>query len=341
MKKSYPKVLSLLLTLTMVLVMMLSGCAAEQPAPPVEAASGTDKVDVSNEEYVWISCLSGFPLFVENDQVGLKKFGEEYGVKVTIAGPSEYDIAGTVKTIEEVIARKPAGIMVLGMESSLTGGINKIVEAGIPCVVVDADISTSKRQAFIGTDWYDVGIAHAEQMVKHTGGKGKVAVVYIKGAENMELALTGYKEYLKAYPDMTVVDAFNSESNPEVAARVTADILAAYPDIAGISGFDGATPGIGTALKEAGKAGKIAVTGMNVDAAQIGLLEEGVFNSLVGQKRQLFTYYGAKLLYDMNHSPATISKDDKALGVTNIPVNINTGIFIVDKDNVKAFKGEK
>jgi ABC-type sugar transport system substrate-binding protein len=301
----------------------------------------TAVAEEKEEEYVWISALSSFPMFVINDHVGLKQFGEEYGVKVTVAGPVEYDIAGQARTIEEVAARKPAGIMVLGLEPALKGAIDKAVDMGVPVVCIDADVKESKRFAFIGTDWYQVGITHARLMAEHTGGKGKVAAVVLIGPEIYVDCLRGYRETIAKYPDMEYVGEFQSEGNPEVAARVTADILSANPDIAGISGFDGATPGIGAALKEAGMGGKVIVTGMNVDPPQIKYLEDGVFHALVGQKRALFTYYGGKLLYDYNHSKVTITPNDPGVGLTNIPARVDTGLFVIDNNNVKAFKGEQ
>lgn len=300
----------------------------------------TPNVQAAEEEYVWISALSSYPMFVRNDHVGLKDFAEEYGVKVTFAGPTDYDIAGQARTIEEVAARKPAGILVLGLEPALKGAINKAMDMGVPVVTIDADVADSKRLAFIGTDWYQVGVTHARQIAKLIGNKGKVAAVVLFGPEIYVSCLEGYKKTLSEYPDIEYVGEFNSESNAEVAARVTANILAAHPDIAGISGFDGATPGIGAALKESGKAGKVKVTGMNVDPPQIKYLKEGVFNALVGQKRQLFTYYGAKLLYDYNHSKVSITPNDKAMGISNIPARLDTGLFVVDKDNVDLFSGK-
>jgi ABC-type sugar transport system substrate-binding protein len=282
------------------------------------------KVDVSEEEYVAIHALSSFPMFVANDHAALKQFAEEYGVKVTIAGPTEWDMDAHARTIEEVAARRPTGMIVYGFSPALKSAINKAVDAGIPVVCVDADVADSKRLAFVGTDWYRVGQTHAREMARLTGGKGKFAVIMIIG-----------------HPGMELVGVYNDNASVQEVAQITTDVLSAFPDITGISGFDGASPGIGAALKESGKRpGEIKVTAQDVEPPQIKYIEEGIFHILVGQKRKLFSYYGAKLLYDFVHSPVEITPNDDGVGVTNIPLSIDTGLFLITSDNVKAFKAE-
>lgn len=306
-----------------------------------EATSvAVEAVDVSNEEYVAVMALSSYPMFVDNDHVSLKQFGEEYGVKVTIAGPEEWDMDAFARTIEEVAARKPTAMIVYGFSPALKSAIDHAVDMGIPVVCADADVPDSKRLCFVGTNWYNVGKVHAREMARLTGGKGRVAVIMIVGMDIFQEALQGYQDELANYPDMELVDVFDDQSSVENVTKITSEILTAYPDIAGISGFDGASPGIGAAIKESGRAGDIKVTAQDVDPPQVKHLEDGVFHVLVGQKRKLFSYYSAKLLYDYIHSPVEVSVNDEGVGISSIPERVDTGIFLITPENVKAFKGE-
>ena len=48
----------------------------------------------------------------------------------------------------------------------------------MPVVCVDADVPGSKRLAFIGTDWYDLGVRQGEAMVRALRGRaGTVAML--------------------------------------------------------------------------------------------------------------------------------------------------------------------
>ena len=321
---------------------MLAGCSSgsAKTNTPASTTGGINQKSTANEEYVWISCDSSLPMFVDNDQAGLKQFGKDYGVKVEVVGPTDADTSACANTIDEVIAQKPAGIMIIGWDESLKNAVNKAVASGIPTVLVDSDLSDTNRACFVGTDWHNVGVAHAEQMVKYTKGKGKVAVEMILGAQNMNDALNGYKSVLAKYPQMQLVSTLDTKGDVSQATQDTSNLISAYPDLAGISNFDGSTPGVGPAIKSANKVGKIVCTGMNVDAPQIKLLQDGVFNALVGQKRALFTYYAGVVLYSMNHTNVKVTANDKAMGIDNVPQSIDTGLFVVDKNNVKDFAGK-
>lgn len=292
--------------------------------------TGTDK-----EEYVWIGTNINDPMFVNHDQKALLKFGEDFDVKVSIDGPGTYDIPGQIATIMEVIKRKPAGIMVLGMEASLVPAVNAAIEAGIPTITVDADLVKSKRMAHVGSDWFSIGVKQAEAMVKLVGGKGKVAMLGIGDADNMQQGFDGFRSVMADYTDIYIVGEYDDMSNQKEAKRITQELLQDYPDLVGIAGFDSNSgPGIGAAIKELNKVGEIIVTCVDVEPEHIALLKEGVIHKLIGQKRELFTYYGASLLYDYNHKFLKETADYFKNGVSYIPFTVDTGLIEVDINNV-------
>lgn len=294
----------------------------------------------SEEEYVWIATMTDHPMYVNHDQKALKQFSKDVGVKVTIEGPKEYDIPGQCAAIERVIARKPDGIMVLGMERGLVPMVNKAVEAGIPTITVDADLVESKRLAFVGSNWFNIGEKQAEAMVKLIGGKGKVAIMGIGGADNMEQGFAGFKSVIKDYPDIILLGEYDDMSDVSESKRITEELIRRHPDIAGIAGFDtNSGPGIGAAIKEADMIGKIKVTCVDIEPVHLRLVKEGVIQKLIGQKRELFTYYGARLLYDYNHATISLTVDDKKNGITPIPYIIDTGLIEVDINNVDNIIG--
>ena len=324
--------------------LILCACAGRSPAG-IHAVQGSDGnvQGAQKEEYVWIGTMIAHPMYVNNDQAALKQFAQDNKVQVTIAGPAEYDIPGQCAAIEEAVRRKPAGIMVLGMERGLIPAVNKAIEAGIPTITVDADLVESKRMAFVGSDWLNIGIKQAEAMVKLIGGKGKVAAIGIGQADNMNQGFDGFKSVLSKYADVVYLGEYDDMCNLDEAYRSTMLLLDKYPDIAGIAGFDvNSGPGIAKAVRERGLTGKVKVTCVDIEPMHLKLCKEGIIQKLVGQKRKLFTYYGARLLYDYNHATLKFSTDDKRLGITPIPYIIDTGLVEVDATNVELFlQGDK
>ncbi len=294
--------------------------------------------EIKNEEYVMITTAVSMPMYVNHDQATFKRWGKEKGVKVSILGPSDWDVPAQINTIEEVIGTKPTGLLINGTDAAITQAINRAVDAGIPVVVYDSDIPNSKRHAFLGTNWYEIGRMQGEEMVKLIGGKGKIAYMGILGLANMEDGFRGLLDVLAKYPDIEVVGKFDDKANMEEAAKITADLIAAYPDLSGLCGFDSNSgPGMALSVKEAGKAGKIKITTVDWEPEHLQLVKEGVIQLLAGQKRELFTWYGAEFLYDFVHQTNKLSSNDIRAGITNLPAVVNTGLIKITKENVGLF----
>src|SRR5688500_7432484 len=236
--------------------------ACELP-PRNEVATGLmqrnqiNPVNIENEEYVMVTTAVTMPMYVNHDQAAFKRWGKSRNVKVSILGPADWDVPGQINTIEEVIGTRPTGLLINGTDPAIAQVINKAVAAGIPVVVYDSDIPGSKRHAFLGTDWYEIGKMQGEEMVRLLNGKGKIAYMGILGLTNMEQGFQGLLDVIKKFPQMEVIGKYDDKANVEEAARITSDLLAAHPDIAGVCGFDSNSgPGIALAVREAGKIGR-------------------------------------------------------------------------------------
>jgi len=299
----------------------------------------TDTItQIINEEYVMITTAVTMPMYVNHDQAAFKKWGEKMGVKVSILGPAEWDVPAQINTIEEVIGTKPTGLLINGTDPAIAQVINKAVAAGIPTVVYDSDVPNCNRHAFLGTDWYQIGKMQGEEMVKLINGNGKIAYMGILGLTNMEAGFQGMLDVFKKYPNIEIVGKYDDKANVEEAAKITADVLSAHPDLAGLCGFDSNSgPGMALAVKEADKAGRVKITTVDWEPEHLALVKEGTIQLLVGQKRELFTWYGAQFLYDMVHKTNSLSNNDRQAGITNIPQTINTGLLRITKENIEQF----
>lgn len=324
-----------------VLVFALTSC--ELPSRNEATSKEKDNIEaqdrkIENEEYVMVTTAVTMPMYVNHDQAAFKRWGNKMGVKVSILGPAEWDVPGQINTIEEVIGTKPTGLLINGTDPAIAQVINKAVAAGIPTVVYDSNVPNANHHAFLGTDWYDIGKLQGEEMVKLLNGKGKIAYMGILGLTNMEAGFQGLVDVLQKYPEMEVVGKYDDKANVEEAARITADVLSAYPDIAGFCGFDSNSgPGIALAVREAGKIGKVKITTVDWEPEHLQLVKDGVIHMLAGQKRELFTWYGAQFLYDMVHQTNRLAENDRQAGITNIPYTINTGLLKITKGNVEQF----
>jgi ribose transport system substrate-binding protein len=298
----------------------------------------SEEVKIENEEYVMVTTAVTMPMYVNHDQAAFKRWGEKMGVKVAILGPAEWDVPAQINTIEEVIGTRPTGLLINGTDPAIAQVINKAVAAGIPTVVYDSDIPNSNRHAFLGTDWYEIGKMQGEEMVRLLNGKGKIAYMGILGLNNMESGFRGLLDVIAKYPGIEVVGKYDDKANVEEAARISSDIISAHPDISGICGFDSNSgPGIALAVREAGKSGQIKITTVDWEPEHLQLVKSGVIHMLAGQKRELFTWYGAQFLYDIVHQTNKLAQNDTEAGITSVPYHINTGLLKITKENVDLF----
>lgn len=293
----------------------------------------------AKEVYYWISNKANLPLFVQYDYVGMKKIAEELKVQVKVAGPTDFDLPGFIAAAEQVCAQKPAGVSIVGgWDPSLSAVVDKCMELGVPTVVDDGDLPNSKRISYIGTNWTNVGVAQAKTMMAKLPNGGKLAMMSIINAGNMREAVAGFKAYVEANGagKYTIVSSEDDGGDAAKAAEVTAAILAAHPDIAGLAGFDSESgAGIVRALQEAGKKpGDVKVTAMEQTPDFFKNAKEGWVDGIIVQNRELFIYYAVKTLYEYNHNGLKTAGIDSVGGGVPVPPLLDTGVLVVDADNV-------
>jgi len=313
-----------------VLVAVGSGCNRETTTV---AKSSGKRPDL----YIQVSALGNLDYFYDH-KLGMKKAGELFGVQTEYVGPADLDMGAMVAALELAIARKPGGLVVVGFEDSLVPVVNKAVAAGIPVVTVDADLPRSKRIAFVGTGNFNAGYQGGLKLAELVGGKGKVALLTKTGQSNLDERIKGYQESLAKYPDIAIVQVANTESDPAKATQVASLLLQRHDDLAGIACVEAAGgAGAATAVKEAGRVGKVKIVAMDRDNSVLKYIEQDVIQAAVAQQTALMPIYAVAILYQLNHANVPITSDNAAAKVSGAPSTIDTGVIIVDKSNCKFF----
>lgn len=306
--------------------------AAKSDAPKAEAAK-----PASDELYVEVSALGNLDYFYDH-KLGMEMAGKVLGVKTEYVGPAEYDMNAMIAAFEQSIAKKPAGIVVVGFEDSLNAIVDKTIAGGIPVVTVDADLPKSKRIAFVGTGNKNAGIQGGLKLAALIGEKGKVAIATKPGQSNLEERVAGYKEAFAKYPGIEVVQIIDTQSDPVKAAEACAAVLQKNPDLVGIACVEAAGgAGAATAVKEANKIGKVKIIAMDRGNEVCQKIKDGSISASVAQQTALMPFYATQILYNLKHTKIDITADNVKAGITGTPSVIDTGAVIVDEKNVDMF----
>ncbi|MCX7048478.1 MAG: substrate-binding domain-containing protein [Candidatus Sumerlaeota bacterium] len=303
-----------------------------------KASATAAKSAKSDQLYIEVSALGGLDYFFDH-KLGMKMAGEALGVKTEYLGPSTYDMAAMISTLEQTLAKKPCGLVVVGFEPSLTAVVDKAVAAGIPVVTVDADLPDSKRVAFVGTGNFQAGYQGGRKLGELIGSKGQVAIMTKPGQSNLDQRVAGYRKALAEFPGVTVLSPdTDTQSNPNVAAQAAATLLQKYPDLAAIACVEAAGGmGAATAVREAKKAGKIKVIAMDRGNDVLEQIKEGTISASVAQQTALMPFYATQILYNLKNNPIPITNDNAKAGITGTPGVVDTGVIIVDKSNCEFF----
>jgi ribose transport system substrate-binding protein len=325
----------LMVGLAVLIVLSFAACAKKEGGAASQAAGR-----YADQLYVEVSALNSLEYFYDHKE-GMRLVGEDLGVKTEYTGPADYDMNAVAAAIDQAVAKKAAGIVVVGWEESLNGAINKAIEAGVPVITVDADLPTSNRPAFVGTSNYNAGLELGKWMIKKLNNKGTVAMLGMPTLSNIRDRMDGVKAAFAA-SGVKIVQIGDSKTDAVGSAQTAAAILQKYPNLDAMMGIDSHSGlGIGNAIKEAGKVGKVLATGFDRDNSLLELIDEGVVTATVVQRTALMPYYATLILWQLHNSKVALTEDDKTAKVLNIPGFVDTGVMIVEKEQAKAFMRTK
>ena len=112
-------------------------------------------------------------------------------------------------------------------------------------------------------------------MVEALNGKGTVLIIDHPGVTSVRDRITGFKEILAGYPDITIAAIVPAWGQKERAMIVMEDMLLKIPDIKGIFGInDDCALGAAVAVENAGK--KAVVIGYDATPAAKQAIEDGL-----------------------------------------------------------------
>ncbi|MFD1746703.1 ABC transporter substrate-binding protein [Rhizobium helianthi] len=268
--------------------------------------------------------------FWQNVQKGadaaMKEVGD--GNTMTFQGPAaESAIADQVNMVENAVNRGVAGIVLAPSDpDALIPAVKKAWEARIPVVIIDSMLSKGAEQyyqSFLATDNRKAGELAAKALIDKVGKEGKIAVMsYVAGAGSEIGRVGGFTDYVKANSKLQIVGPFYSQSQMATALNQTTDVLAANSDLKGLFGANEPTAiGMGRAIKEAGKSGKVVAVGFDGNEDLQGFVKDGTLAAIAVQGSFQMGELGVK----------TVSKLMKKEKVEKF---VDTGVVIVTKDNI-------
>lgn len=292
----------------------------------------------SGEQYVMVTFQAGIDYW-KPVLKGFEDAAEVLHVSVDYRGSTQYDVHEQITVLEQVIARKPAGIALTAMEpTALTASINKAVDAGIPVVLFDSGAADSKAYSFLGTNNYNAGVTAAHEFAKLLNEEGRVAVVTLPNQLNHQQRVQGFQDTIRhTYPKMRIVAIKDGQGDVIISREAAVEAIQDYPDLDGIFVTEAVGGvGVGEAVVSQGKRGKVKIISFDTDKGTLDMIQEGVISATLAQGTWNMGYWSLQFLFHLHHG---IVQPNAGVGGNQrlLPPDVDTGVTVVTQDNVMDY----
>ena len=327
----------------------LSGCSPKTDAPaggnsPVAATHSGKQLNIymlpkKKGLAYFTSCAAGA-------QQAAKELGD---VNLVYDGPTDGAAEKSASMIETWTLKGADAIAISPNDPLALAPAMKAAQAkGVHMLTWDADGIKDSRGFFVNqANSQQIGAALVDAMAKDLGGpspSGKVAIVTAKLTDaNQNEWIAAMKEELKKYPQLELVAIKPCNEDQSVAFQATQDLMKTYPDLKGVFGISSvAFPGAAEAVKQAGKTGKVLVTGLSTPNNMKAYVQDGTVKSVILWNTQdlgYLTIYAAEAVATGKLKPGATTFKAGRLGEKKIVGdNILLGdILVFNKDNIGKY----
>ncbi|AUX33867.1 MULTISPECIES: sugar-binding protein [Sorangium] len=310
----------------------IAGC--DQGGAAGVSGDGSSKGSPETAKVVKLAFVtSGSSEFWKIAIAGVRKYEQEAKIQVDIKMPQNSTPEEQNQILESLASQGYDAVGVTALApSDQVPVLNKVAEK-TKLITFDSDAPKSNRLLYIGTNNYEAGKALGNEIVKLLPNGGKMAVfVGMFAVDNATQRLKGIQDAVTPH-DIQIVDKREDNGDRAKARANVEDILNAHPDLnvaTGLWSYNG--PAIIAAVEALGKKGKVIPAVFDEEDATLSGIENGTVACTVVQKPFQFGYLTSKWMHEL------ATKGDAAMAA--IPPNkmVDTGVDVIDKQNVAAFK---
>lgn len=246
-------------------------------------------------------------------QQGAQEAAKELGIDLVYDGPAVDKVDEQVKIIDRWIAQGFDIIAVAPNDPEvISPALQRARQAGIVVLTWDADANptASGRQTFVNQAPVEgIGNALVDVLAEGIAGRGKALIVTGSATSPNQNAWMKVMQARLAekYPEIKLVETLVSDEDQAKAQQLTRDALSAHPDLAGVWGITSvALPGAAKAVRDAGKTGKVFVTGLSLPSTAREFVKDGTTPKIVlwnAVDLGYLTVHAGKLLAEKKLAP--------------------------------------
>jgi ribose transport system substrate-binding protein len=267
----------------------LAACGGDSDSGSSATATAKQSGTPSNKHYdvAFVPGNTAAPYFISM-KCGIESAAKPLNVSVSTTGPAAGDVPKQIAALNAAIAKHPDAILLDAEdEKAFDAPVRQATASGIKVFFINSrPVDKSLGTGFVTNNDEVGGKLAGEEMVKLAGAQGGSVVVVgtIPGIPVLKQRQDGFTEAIKASPKpLKFAGAFFDPQND--AAKQTGMVAAAlskHSDMVGAFGlFDGPGTAALSAVRAAGKTGKVKVIVLDATPALIDQLKAGEVQGLV------------------------------------------------------------
>ena len=215
--------------------------------------------------------------------ISIKETAEKLGVELRFTDAQQKQ-DNQIEAVRKLIIQK---VDIIGISPIVETGWEDVFQqakdAGIPIILVDrrADVSEDMYVSYLGSDFLEEGRKAARIMAELTGGKATIVELFgTIGSAPANDRYTGFREVLRDYPGMVIIDSISGDFIRARGKEVMAAFLQKYgTDIGAVYAYnDDMALGAIQAIEEYGLRPGVDIKIVSVDAAR------GAFEAMIAGK---------------------------------------------------------
>ncbi len=260
----------LLFTIIAVAMLCLFGCRKRQTESETRPRE--------KPKVIGVSLLNLQHEFYQDLRQGMLNGAKKHGYELKILS-ADFDPGIQANHIRDFIVQKVDAMIICPCDSRTVGtSIEEANKTDIPVFTADIknDSPQGKVVAHIASNNYQGGVLAADLMNEALAGKGNVALITHPGVESCTERIRGFKDKIREYPGIRIVEELSAEGQRDRALDVARDILTKHPDLNGIFGInDDSALGALAAVEAAGKAATVKIVGYDATQEAKRRIREG------------------------------------------------------------------
>lgn len=267
----------IIVTCCMAAALLLGSCAPKQPQEQKKRIAGI---------------VFGEDQFFRLVLFGMREAARTNGVELLEANSAQKPDR-EIQLVNTYIANNVDAIVISPLSTvSSVSALARAHERKIAVVTFNTTIVEDFPASFVESDQVSLGAstgkAACDYIEKHLGGKAKVAIIAFmsQAKETSTQRVSGFKQEIARLPGIKIV-AEQDAWMPEQGVKKVGDILTANPGVDVIwAANEGGTVGAVMAVKNSGKAGKVAVFGTDTDEQMANFLlsDDNILQAVTGQQ---------------------------------------------------------